>query len=392
MRYVKIYNNIDPKNLEGFGPNYTFVDELDGKVDAVLLRSANMHEVELPASVECVGRAGAGVNNIPHDRYAKQGVVVFNTPGANANAVKELIVGLILISSRDVLGGIHWCREHADDENVYKEAEKAKKAFVGHEVVGKRIGIIGLGAIGSHVADSCISLGMEVYGYDPYLSIDNAWNMSRKVHRMDNLNDLCNGCDYLTVHVPGVESTKNLITAEQLDLLNPGAVVLNYARDGIINEDDMAAALKSQRVGRYLTDFATPAVLHMDGAVVTPHAGAGTVEAEDNCAHMAVAEVKDYLENGNIKNAVNFPSCTMGTCASAGRFACMHSNTPNTIGQITSILGGSKVNIQRMANEARGDIAYTMIDVDGPVEADVYAKLRAIPGVWKLRIIKPATV
>ncbi|MFZ2755647.1 MAG: phosphoglycerate dehydrogenase [Atopobiaceae bacterium] len=390
MRHIKLYNNIKPENLTGFGRDYDFADELDDTVDAILLRSQNILDLELPKAVRCIARAGAGVNNIPHERYAKDGVVVFNTPGANANAVKELVVGLILISSRDVLGGIHWCREHADDDNVYKEAEAAKKAFVGREVMGKRIGIVGLGAIGSHVADTCIALGMDVYGYDPYLSIANAWNMSREVHRMDSLDDLCRGCDYLTVHVPATPSTKGLVTSEQLDLLNDGAIVLNYSREGVIEEPAIAAALKGGKVKNYITDFATPAVLHMDGAIVTPHAGAGTAEAEDNCTSMAVDEIRDYLENGNIRNSVNYPSCNMGACSSAGRFACLHSNTPNVIGQITSALGGSSVNIQRMANEAKGENSYTMIDVDGPVEEATYEKLRAIPGVYRVRIIRRA--
>ncbi len=319
MRTIKI--------IEG----YEIVPDAEG-ADAILMRSTDIHGMEVPDSVRCIARAGAGVNNIPHERLAEQGVVVFNTPGANSNAVKELVVGLLLMGSRDVLGGMRWCREHEDDPDVYAEA------FVGREVADRRIGVVGLGAVGSKVANACVDLGMEVCGYDPYLSVDHAWQLSRDVTPVEDLDELCRGCDYLTVHVPRKEDTVGMIGAAQLSLLNPGAVVLNYAREDVVDEDAMEAALASGQVQRFFTDFATPRSLHMPHTYVTPHTGAGTVEAEASCARMAVDELVDYLDNGNITNSVNYPTCHMGVCRGASRVACLHANVPNMISQITAVL------------------------------------------------------
>lgn len=387
MRTIKIIDDIVKDGLTSIGEGYAIVEEADG-ADAILMRSTDIHDMEVPTSIRAIARAGAGVNNIPHERLAEQGVVVFNTPGANSNAVKELVIGLLMMGSRDVLGGMRWCRDHEDDPDAYADAEASKKAFVGREVKGRKIGVVGLGAVGSKVANACVDLGMEVYGYDPYLSVDHAWQLSRDVTPVADLNELCRDCDYLTVHVPRKEDTIGLIGAEQLALLNTGAVVLNYAREDIVDEDAMEAALATRHVKQFFTDFATPKSLHMPHTLVTPHSGAGTVEAEANCARMAIEEMCDYLENGNITNSVNYPDCHMGVCRGASRIACLHANVPNMIGQITAALAPSSANVQRMTNENAGHAAYTMFDLDEPLEHSVVERLAAIPNMWRVRVIK----
>ncbi|MCH3942977.1 MAG: phosphoglycerate dehydrogenase [Atopobiaceae bacterium] len=388
MRRIKVIDNITKNGHVEFGPGYEFTDDLS-QADAILMRSSDIHDLELPPSVRAIGRAGVGVNNIPVEHCAHQGIVVFNTPGANANAVKELVIGLIMMTSRDVLGGMRWCRAHEGDPDVYVKAEKAKKEFVGREVIGRKIGVVGLGNVGSKVANACDALGMEVYGYDPYLSVEHAWQLSRSVRRVDDLTELCRGCDYLTLHVPSKEDTIGMLGAEQIEVLNDGAVLLNFARETIIDEDAVAAALESGKLSRFASDFATPKVLSMENTMVTPHAGAGTGEAEANCADMAIEELTDYLENGNITNSVNYPECHMGVCRYPGRFACLHANVPNMIGQISAILAQEDVNIQRMANEAEGPNAYTMVDTDDPLDPTTYNRLRAIEHMWRVRVIKP---
>ncbi|MDD3486088.1 MAG: 3-phosphoglycerate dehydrogenase family protein [Atopobiaceae bacterium] len=367
MRKIKIIDDITKNGLDTLGAGYEIVDDADA-ADAILMRSTDLHGYELPSGIRAIARCGAGVNNIPVEEYAKTGVVVFNTPGANANAVKELVIGLIMMCSRDVLGGMRWCRSHADDEDIRAGVEAHKKAFVGREVKGRRIGIIGLGNVGSKVASAAVELGMEVYGYDPFLSVEHAWQLSRDVHRVNDLDDLCRDCDYLTIHVPAKEDTLHMIGAQQLALVNDDAVLLNYAREDVIDEDAVADALKSGKLSRFATDFATPKTMQMPNTMVTPHAGAGTGEAEENCACMAIEELKDYLENGNITNAVNYPACDMGACRGASRVACLHANVPGMLGKITDVVGRASANVQRMTNENAGTNAYTMFDTDEHLE------------------------
>lgn len=355
---------------------------------AVLVRSASMHELELGDNLLAVARAGAGVNNIPLDKCAQNGTVVFNTPGANANGVKELVIAGLLLASRDVTGGINWVKENASEADIAKMAEKQKKAYAGCELKGKRLGIIGLGAIGVLVANAATHLGMEVYGYDPYISVDAAWNLSRSIKHIKHVEEIYRDCDYITIHVPLLPSTKGMINGEAISLMKNGVVVLNFARDLLVNEEDMLVALESGKVKKYVSDFPNATTAGQKNCIVIPHLGASTGESEDNCAVMAVKELKDYLENGNITNSVNFPNCSMGTCDKEGRIAVLHANVANTIGQITSVLGEAGVNILDMTNKSRDDYAYTMLDLEHKVTEDVAARVKAIDGVIRVRIIK----
>ena len=330
-------NPIAQKGLDIFDEKYRKADTLDD-CQAVLVRSAKMHDLELPESVAVIARAGAGVNNIPVKECAEKGIVVFNTPGANANGVKELVLAGMLLASRDIVGGIEWVQREKDQEDIDKLAEKQKKQFAGCEIMGKKLGIIGLGAIGSMVANAAASLGMEVYGYDPYISIDAAWNLSRTIKHSKSLDEIYSKCDYITVHVPLLDSTKKMINKEAFDKMKDGVVLLNFARDLLVDEDALIEALNSGKVKKYVTDFANHTVAGHEGILVTPHLGASTEESEENCAVMAVKEVRDFLENGNIKNSVNFPNCDMGTCVAVGRIAITHKNIPNMISQLTKIL------------------------------------------------------
>ena len=347
-----------------------------------------MHEMELPEGLLAVGRAGAGVNNIPLDECAKSGVVVFNTPGANANGVKELVLAGMFLASRDIVGGIKWCQDNAQDENIAKTTEKSKKAFAGWELKGKKLGVIGLGAIGAEVANAATHLGMEVYGYDPYISVNAAWRLSRNVKHITNVDTIFQECDYITVHVPLLESTKGMINKDKLDMMKDGVVILNFARDTLVNDDDMAAALEAGKVARYVSDFPNPKVVHMKNVILTPQLGASTRESEDNCAVMAVKEITDYLENGNIKNSVNYPACDMGVCQAESRIAVLHMNIPNMIGQITAILAAQGVNISDMTNKSRDKFAYTLLDLEHKPEEATVEKLKAIDGVLRVRIVK----
>ena len=344
--------------------------------------------MELPEGLLAVGRAGAGVNNIPLDECAKAGVVVFNTPGANANGVKELVLAGMFLASRDIVGGIKWCQDNAEDENIAKTTEKSKKAFAGWELKGKKLGVIGLGAIGAEVANAATHLGMEVYGYDPYISVNAAWRLSRNVKHITNVDTIFQECDYITVHVPLLESTKGMINKEKLDMMKDGVVILNFARDTLVNDDDMAEALKCGKVKKYITDFPNAKTSAMEGVIATPHLGASTEESEDNCAVMAADELKDYLENGNIKNSVNYPACDMGICQVAGRIGLLHANIPNMIGQITSILAAEGINIANMTNKSRDKYAYTLLDLENPVKEEAVAHLEKISGMYKVRVIK----
>ena len=356
--------------------------------DAAFVRSAKMAELVPGENLLAVARAGAGVNNIPHADYAKKGIVVFNTPGANANGVKELVLAAMLLASRDIIGGIDWVKANASDADIAKTAEKAKKAFAGTEIQGKKLGVIGLGAIGQKVANAAVALGMEVYGYDPYLSVDAAWNLSRAVKHCKNVEAIYQTCDFITVHVPALESTKGMINAETIAMMKTGVIIINAARDALVNEADMLAALESGKVRKYVSDFPNATTAGKKGCIVIPHLGASTEEAEDNCAVMAVKEVRDFLENGNIVNSVNYPACSLGPVNKAGRIAICHKNEANMIGTFTSILGNAKINIDAIANKSRGDIAYTLIDVDSPVPTMVIDALKQSDAVIRVRVIK----
>lgn len=385
MINVNCLNNIASVGLDLFSSDYNANAAFE-EADAVLVRSAKMHDMELSDNLLAIARAGAGVNNIPLDKCADKGIVVFNTPGANANAVKEHVLAALLLASRDLLGGIKWVEDNKDDADIAKSAEKAKKAFAGKEIKGKKLGVIGLGAIGQLVANAAISLGMEVYGYDPYLSVNAAWNLSSEVKHIVNVEDIYKECDYITIHVPALEDTKGMINKNAISLMKEGVVILNFARDVLVNSEDIVDALVGGKVGRYVTDFPTPEIAGVKHAIVIPHLGASTAESEDNCAKMAVEELKDFLENGNIRNSVNFPACDMGV-RDKTRITILHRNIPNMIGQFTALLAKDNVNIDDMTNKSRGSYAYTMIDVDNDVAEDVVKGLEMIEGVLKVRVI-----
>ena len=353
-----------------------------------LVRSAKMHEMEFDKNLKVIARAGAGVNNIPLERCAEEGVVVFNTPGANANGVKELVIAGMLLAARDIIGGINWVQEYEEDGDIAKITEKKKKVFAGTELEGKKLGVIGLGAIGVLVANAAVHLGMEVYGYDPYVSVDSAWRLSRNIHHAKTADEIYKECDYITVHVPALEDTKGMINKDAISLMKKGVVILNFARDVLVNQEDIVDALVSEKVRCYVTDFPTKEIVGVRGAIVIPHLGASTEESEDNCAKMAAAEVKDFLENGNITHSVNFPDCDMGAKGEGERITILHKNIPNMIGQFTALLAEKNMNIEVMTNKSRKEYAYTMLDVDGTVSEDVEAQLAAVEGVLKVRVIR----
>lgn len=379
-------NPISHVGLDRFTGEYEATAEMI-EADAVLVRSAAMHDIELPKNLKAIARAGAGVNNIPLDRCAEEGIVVFNTPGANANGVKELVIAGLLLASRDIVRGIQWVQEYEEDGNIAKQAEKQKKAFAGHEIQGKKLGVIGLGAIGVLVANAATHLGMDVYGYDPYISVDGAWQLSRNIHHAQTVDELYKECDYITIHVPAMESTKGMINKDAIGLMKENVVVLNFARDVLVNEEDMVDALISGKVKRYVTDFPNDTIAGVKGAIVIPHLGASTEESEDNCAKMAVREVMDFLENGNIKNSVNYPDCEMGIYSGGTRITILHRNVPNMIGQFTALLAEENVNITNMTNKSRGAYAYTMIDTDTEISKEMIQKLNNINEILNVRII-----
>ena len=380
-------NPIADIGLNNFTEDYTKIDTAEG-ADALLVRSAVMHDMEFDKNLKAIGRAGAGVNNIPLDTCAEQGIVVFNTPGANANGVKELVIAGMLLASRDIIGGINWVQENEEDGNILKDAEKAKKQFAGCEIEGKKLGVIGLGAIGVLVANAAVHLGMEVYGYDPYLSVDAAWRLSRNIHHAKTVDELYKDCDYITIHVPAMDSTKGMIDKNAIGLMKDGVVILNYARNVLVDEEAVVDALVSGHVKNYVTDFPTPIVAGVKGAIITPHLGASTEESEDNCAKMAVAEVRNYLENGNIQHSVNYPDCDMGVKGENTRITLLHHNVPNMIGQFTKILADDNMNIADMTNKSKGEYAYSLLDLDSEVSEDVVSKLDSIEGVLRVRVIK----
>ncbi len=384
------YHNLNPISevgLANFTDEYAPVSD-PANADAILVRSAIMHDMEFSPKLKAVARAGAGVNNIPLDDLAKKGVVVFNTPGANANGVKELVIAGMLLASRDIIGGINWVQENEEDGNITKDTEKAKKAFAGCELQGKKLGVIGLGAIGVLVANAAVNLGMEVYGYDPYLSVDSAWRLSRSVHHAKTLDEIYQGCDYITIHVPASDSTKHMIDAGAISLMKKGVVVLNFARDVLVDEEAMVDALVSGRVKHYVCDFPTPVTAGVKGAIIIPHLGASTEESEDNCAVMAVNELRDFLENGNINHSVNYPDCDMGIRGDKTRLTLFHQNIPNMIGQITKLLGDDQVNIDDMTNKSKGEYAYTMLDVGSDISDKVIGDLEKIDGLIRVRLIR----
>ena len=377
---AKVGMNLLP---ETFGTTDNFAE-----ADAVLVRSAAMHELDLPDSLLAVARAGAGVNNIPLDKCAEKGIVVFNTPGANANGVKELVVAAMLLASRDIKGGMQWVADNKDDEAINKTMEKAKSKFAGTEIKGKKLGVIGLGAIGVLVANAGIALGMEVVGCDPFLSVNNALNLSGKVKLVKSNSDIYADCDFISVHVPLLEDTKGMFNKASLSMMKDGVVILNFARDLLVNEDDMEEALNSGKVAKYVTDFPTKKVANLNNVIAFPHLGASTAESEDNCAVMAVNQIVDFIENGNIKNSVNYPACDMGVCTKAGRIAINHKNVPNIISQVTGAMAAENVNISDMASKSKGDYAYTILDLDSPATEAVADKIKALDGIIKVRVIK----
>ena len=387
MYKINCLNPIADVGLKNFSDKYQITADVK-EADGILVRSASMHEMEIPEGLLAVARAGAGVNNIPLDKCAEKGVVVFNTPGANANGVKELVLAGLLLAARDVIGGIEWVKASADNADIAKAAEKEKKNFAGTEIMGKKLGVIGLGAIGVKVANAAVALGMEVYGYDPYLSVNAAWNLSRSVKHVLNVDDIYADCDYITIHVPLLDSTKGMINAVSIAKMKEGVVILNFARDLLANEKDVLEGLQSGKIARYVSDFPNPTTAGQKGCIVIPHLGASTEESEDNCAVMAVAELMDYLENGNIRNSVNYPACDMGVCTKAGRVAIFHKNIANMITQFTAAFGVKGINISDLTNKSRGEVAYTMIDVESAPTAEIIEALEKIDGVFRVRVVK----
>ncbi len=384
MFNILTLNKIAACGLDKLGSNYTITDDMSADADGIILRSYKMHDMELPASLKAVARAGAGTNNIPIDKCTEKGVVVFNTPGANANAVKELVIAGLMLASRDIIGGNAWANSLTGDD-IAKQVEKGKSNFAGNEIYGKTLGIIGLGAIGILVANAAHALGMDVIGYDPYLSVHSALQLSRHIKCVNDPKAVYEAADFITIHVPLMDSTRNTINAETIAMMKDGVKILNFARGGLVNNDDIKAALKSGKVSKYIVDFPDADTVNCDGIIAIPHLGASTEESEDNCAMMAAQEIKDYLENGNITNSVNFPNCTIQSEA-AGRVAIAHRNIPKVIAQYTDIL--SDVNISDMINKSKGDVAYTIINTDHTIPADAVEKLKGLDSVLSVRVIK----
>lgn len=380
-------NPIADIGLDKFTANYEKTEDVN-EADGILVRSAAMHDMELPEKLLAVARAGAGVNNIPLDKCAEKGIVVFNTPGANANGVKELVIAGMLLACRDIVGGINWVSDNKDNENIAKAAEKEKKNFAGTEVQDKRLGIIGLGAIGVKVANVAKHMGMEVYGFDPYVSVDAAWNLSRDVKHALNVEEIYESCDIITIHVPLLDSTKGMVDKAAIDKMKGGVILLNFSRDSLVKEADVLEGIRSGKIRKYVTDFPNPMTAGQEGCIVIPHLGASTEESEDNCAKMAVKEMMNYLENGNIINSVNYPNCDMGICSQAGRIAIFHRNIANMITKFTACFGDEGINITDMTNKSKGEVAYTMLDLESPATAEMISKLQAISGVFRVRVVK----
>ena len=386
MFNILTLNKIAAIGTDRLGDNYTITDASDAP-DAVLVRSASMHDMTMPESLLAIARAGAGTNNIPVEKCAEEGIVVFNTPGANANAVKELVIAGLFLASRDVIGGIEWAKTlKGNGAEVGKMVEKGKSQFVGPEIMGKKLGVIGLGAIGILVANAAKSLGMEVYGFDPYISVDAAWKLKNSIYHANSVEEIYKECDYITIHVPLNAATKGTINAETIAMMKDGVRILNYSRDGLVNSADMLEALKSGKVAKYVTDFATDDLLCETNVVAMPHLGASTPESEDNCAVMAADQIKDYLENGNIKNSVNFPAVSMARSADT-RICVLHRNKPNVIATVTGAIAATGANVDNMESKSRGDYGYMILDVTGPAAAAAKAT-ENLEDVIKVRVIE----
>lgn len=387
MIKVNCLNPIAAIGLDNLTDQYEMTEDF-ANADAVLVRSASMHELDLPESLLAVARAGAGVNNIPLDKCADKGIVVFNAPGANANGVKELVVGAMMLASRDIIGGIDWARQNKDDPDIGKKMEKVKSQYAGTEIKGKKLGVIGLGAIGVLVANAANRLGMDVYGCDPFLSVNHALNLSRDITLVKTREEIFRECDYITVHVPLLDDTKEMINKETLGMMKDGVIILNYARDILVQVDDMKEAVESGKVRKYMCDFPDVRFAGMKNVIATPHLGASTAESEDNCAVMAVDEIRDFIENGNIKNSVNYPACDAGACVTEGRITICHKNVPKMLSQFTSVFSAEGINIENMVNKSRGNYAYTVLDIVAASNDAIVEKLNAIDGVLKVRVVK----
>ena len=387
MFNVHYLNPISTKGTALWTEDYQTAQSV-ADAEAIMVRSAQMHEMELPENLLAVARAGAGVNNIPLDRCAEKGIVVFNTPGANANGVVELALCGMLLGCRDVVGGIEWVKTIKDEGDVAKKVEKGKSRFAGHEIKGKKLGVIGLGAIGGPLANAAVKLGMEVYGCDPFISIDAAWHLDSNIVRVKTREEIFSQCDIITVHTPLLEDTKKMINAETIAMMKDGVIILNFARDLLVDDEAMEAALKSGKVKRYVTDFPNDRTAGMEGVVAIPHLGASTEESEDNCAKMAVKQMMNYLENGNIVNSVNFPTCDMGVCTKAARITILHRNIPNLLSRFTSTVAAENINISDMMNRSKGEYAYTILDIDGQVSEAAVEHLKLIDGVLRIRVIR----
>lgn len=382
---IKTLNGVSPAGLERFGSDYR-VGETVESPHALILRSASLHDMDFPGSLHCIARAGAGVNNIPIEKCAEKGIVVFNTPGANANAVKELAVASLLLSSRKIVEGINWARSLAG-EDVSKQVEKGKSQFAGPEIRNKKLGVIGLGAIGVMVANAAVNLEMEVYGYDPYISVDHAWGLSRAVKKANDLKKLFKHCDYITLHIPLTEETRNMLNKDAFEQMKAGVRIVNLSRGELVNNNDVIAALEKGIVGEYVTDFPDPVLVNVPGVIPIPHLGASTPESENNCALMAVLQTKDFLENGNIRNSVNYPACDMGVSVVKHRLTIAHRNIPKMLGQISAVLAEQGTNIANMINRSRGDYAYTMVDLEEEITDENVKRISDIAGVLKVRVI-----
>ena len=386
-RKILCLNNIAKVGLEKFRAGYSVTEDIN-EASGILVRSADMLNMNFPDGLRAIARAGAGVNNIPIDKCSEAGIVVFNTPGANANSVKELVIAGLLLASRDIYGGIKWVKENSGDSNITKSAEKAKKNFAGHEIAGKTLGVIGLGAIGVRVANAAVALGMNVLGYDPYLSLRSAWMLSPAIKHADTVEEIYAASDFITIHVPAMDSTKKMINTEAISKMKQGIKILNFARDILVDEAALKDALTSGQVAKYVSDFPNSLSANMPNAIVLPHLGASTEEAEDNCAIMAAVQLQDYLDNGNITNSVNFPELNAGICGAEARVEILHRNIPNMLSQITSFFGSNNLNIENLINKAKGQYACTLLDISHKMPDDTTERLKEIGGVLRVRRVK----